>query len=128
MNSQEISLLTDIKASLIHLGFTFNKFDKKEMEVSAVHPLFSKKNINEVFQEFINVETLGFKTKSDSLNDYTAKILSKSSSIKSGNKLEKLELDSLVDDLFACKDPNVSPFNKLIFKVISIETIKKMFF
>lgn len=128
LNSQEISLLTDIKASLIHLGFTFNKFDKKEMEVSAVHPLFSKKNINEVFQEFINVETLGFKTKSDSLNDYTAKILSKSSSIKSGNKLEKLELDSLVDDLFACKDPNVSPFNKLIFKVISIETIKKMFF
>ena len=127
LNSKEISFVTDIKASLIHLGFTFNKFDIQEIEVTAVHPLFSKKNINEVFQEFINIETLGFKIKSDSLNDYTAKILSKSSSLKSGNKLEKLELDSLINDLFACKDPNVSPFNKLIFKVISIETIKKMF-
>ena len=127
LNSKEISLVTDIKTSLIHLGFAFNKFDKKEIEVTAVHPLFSKNNINEVFQEFINIETLGFKIKSDSLNDYTAKILSKSSSLKSGNKLEKLELDSLINDLFACKDPNVSPFNKLIFKVISIETIKKMF-
>ena len=126
-NSKEISLLIDIKPSLIHLGFIFNKFDNQQIEISAVHPLFSKKNIDEVFQEFINVETLGFKTKSDSLNDYTAKILSKSSSIKSGNKLSKLELDSLVNDLFACKDPNVSPFNKLIFKVIPIETIKKMF-
>ena len=127
LNSKEISLVTDIKTSLIHLGFAFNKFDKKEIEVTAVHPLFSKNNINEVFQEFINIETLGFKIKSDSLNDYTAKILSKSSSLKSGNKLEKLELDSLINDLFACKDPNVSPFNKLIFKVISIETVKKMF-
>ena len=127
LNSKEISLVTDIKTSLIHLGFAFNKFDKKEIEVTAVHPLFSKNNINEVFQEFINIETLGFKIKSDSLNDYTAKILSKSSSLKSGNKLEKLELDSLINDLFACKDPNVSPFNKLIFKVISVETIKKMF-
>ena len=127
LNSKEISLVTDIKTSLIHLGFAFNKFDKKEIEVTAVHPLFSKNNINEVFQEFINIETLGFKVKSDSLNDYTAKILSKSSSLKSGNKLEKLELDSLINDLFACKDPNVSPFNKLIFKVISVETIKKMF-
>ena len=126
-NSKEISLIIDIKPSLIHLGFIFNKFDKKQIEISAVHPLFSKKNINEVFQEFINVETLGFKTKSDSLNDYTAKILSKSSSTKSGNKLNKLELDSLVNDLFACKDPNVSPFNELIFKVIPFETIKKMF-
>ena len=35
---------------------------------------------------------------------------------------------SLVNDLFACKEANISPFNKLIFKVISLESIKKMFF
>ena len=75
----------------------------------------------------INDEILDFKSKCDSLNDYTAKILSKCSSINSGYKLEKLQQDSLVNDLFACKDPNISPFNELIFKVISIETIKKMF-
>ena len=126
-NLQEIRLLKDIKPSLIHLGFAFKIFNKNEIEVSSIHPLFTKKNINEVFQEFIKVETLGIKDKSDSLNDYVAKTLSKSSSVNSGYKLEKIELDSLVNDLFACKDPNVSPFNRLIFKVISIETIKKMF-
>lgn len=126
-NSQEIRLLKDIKPSLVHLGFAFKIFNKNEIEVSSIHPLFTKKNINEVFQEFIKVETLGIKDKSDSLNDYVAKTLSKSSSVNSGYKLEKIELDSLVNDLFACKDPNVSPFNRLIFKVISIETIKKMF-
>ena len=126
-NSKEINLLADIKESLLHLGFNFKVFNDNEIEVSSVHPTFSNKNINEVFQEFINNEAIECKTKSDSLNDYTAKILSKSSSIKSGRKLNKLELDSIVNDLFACKEPNVSPFKRLIFKVISVETIKNMF-
>jgi DNA mismatch repair protein MutL len=62
------------------------------------------------------------------LNDYMAKVLSKCSSIKSGIKLENKEQESLVHDLFACKDPNISPFKKMIFKVIPIESINKMFF
>lgn len=127
LNSKEIGLIIDIKKSLVHLGFRFNKFDKNGIEVSAIHPIFLEKQIHDVFQELINDEILDFKSKCDSLNDYTAKILSKCSSINSGYKLEKLQQDSLVNDLFACKDPNISPFNELIFKVISIETIKKMF-
>ena len=127
MNSKEIGLLIDIKKSLLHLGFRFNKFDKNGIEVSAIHPIFLEKQIHDLFQELINDEILDFKSKCDSLNDYTAKILSKCSSINSGHKLEKLQQDSLINDLFACKDPNISPFNELIFKVISIETIKKMF-
>ena len=127
LNKEEIRLLIDIKSSLIHLGFSFNKFDKNEIEVSAIHPIFSEKKIHEVFQELIENETSDFKNNSDSLNDYIAKVLSKCSSINSGDKLEKIQQDSLINDLFACKDPNVSPFNKLIFKVISVETVKNIF-
>ena len=127
LNKEEIRLLIDIKSSLIHLGFSFNKFDKNEIEVSAIHPIFSEKKIHKVFQELIENETSDFKNKSDSLNDYIAKVLSKCSSINSGDKLEKIQQDSLINDLFACKDPNVSPFNKLIFKVISVETVKNIF-
>ena len=127
LNKEEIRLLIDIKSSLIHLGFSFNKFDKNEIEVSAIHPIFSEKKIHEVFQELIENETSDFKNNSDSLNDYIAKVLSKCSSINSGDKLEKIQQDSLINDLFACKDPNVSPFNKLIFKVIPVETVKNIF-
>ena len=56
-----------------------------------------------------------------------AKVLSKCSSIKSGKILEKDEQESLINDLFACKDSNISPFNKLISKVIPVDSIKKMF-
>jgi len=128
LNSEEIRLLRSIKKSLIHLGFNFSKFNSNEIEVSAIHPVFLEDQIDEIFRELIDNEISDYKKNSDSLNDYMAKILSKCSSIKSGIKLENKEQESLVHDLFACKEPNISPFNKLIFKVISIESINKMFF
>lgn len=128
LNSEEIRLLKSLKKSLIHLGFNFNKFNKNEIEVSAIHPVFLEDQIDEIFRELIDNEISDYKKNSDSLNDYMAKVLSKCSSIKSRIKLENKEQESLVHDLFACKDPNISPFKKMIFKVIPIESINKMFF
>ena len=128
LNSQEIRLLSNMRKSLVNLGFSFNKFDENQIEVSAIHPVFLENKIQEVFQELIDNEISEFKNNSNSLNDYIAKVLSKCSSIKSGFKLEKLQQESLVNDLFACKESNISPFDKIIFKIVSTDSIKKMFF
>ena len=128
LNSQEIKLLSNMRKSLVNLGFSFNKFDENQIEVSAIHPVFLENKIQEFFQELIDNEISEFKNNSNSLNDYIAKVLSKCSSIKSGFKLEKLQQESLVNDLFACKESNISPFDKIIFKIVSTDSIKKMFF
>jgi|TARA_B110000305_G_C19464871_1_gene657129 DNA mismatch repair protein MutL len=128
LNSQEIRLLSNMRKSLVNLGFSFNKFDENQIEVSAIHPVFLENKIQEFFQELIDNEISEFKNNSNSLNDYIAKVLSKCSSIKSGFKLEKLQQESLVNDLFACKESNISPFDKIIFKIVSTDSIKKMFF
>lgn len=47
--------------------------------------------------------------------------------IKHGQKLQKLELNALVDELFACKMPKMTPSGKAVFKMISLEDIQKMF-
>jgi DNA mismatch repair protein MutL len=127
-NSEEIRMLELVKNSLIHLGFKFVKFDSKGVKISGIHPFFSENQINALFQELIDSQISEFKKTSHTINDFLAKILSKSSSLKSSIKLEKKVQESLVNDLFACKDPNVSPFDKLIFKVISTEEINKIFF
>jgi len=128
LNSQEIRLLSNMRKSLVNLGFSFNKFDENQIEVSAIHPVFLENKIQEFFQELIDNEISEFKNNSNSLNDYIAKVLSKCSSIKSGFKLEKLQQESIVNDLFACKESNISPFDKIIFKIVSTDSIKKMFF
>ncbi len=127
-NNEENRILESVKNPLIHLGFKFNKFDQEGIEISGIHPFFSENQIDSFFQELINSEISNFQKTSHTINDFLAKILSKSSSLKSGVQLEKKIQVSLVNDLFACKDPNISPFNKLIFKIISTEEINKIFF
>ncbi len=48
LNSQEIRLLSDMRKSLVNLGFSFNKFDENQIEVSAIHPVFLENKIQEV--------------------------------------------------------------------------------
>ena len=128
LNTTEIRFLMEAKTSLIHLGFNFSKFTKNQVEVSSIHPVFSENQIHDVFQTLINNQMSDYKNNSDSLNDYISKVLAKCSAIKNGDNLGIAQQESLVNDLFACKEANISPFNKLIFKVISLESIKKMFF
>ena len=127
-NKSEIMILKTLKKPLIHLGFKFKKFDSNNVVLSAFNPIFKENDIFDIFQNLIENQSSDVKKTSLSANDYMAKIFSISSCIKKGIKLEQKEQEALVNDLFACKDPNVSPLNKLIFKVISIDSIDKKIF
>ena len=127
-NKSEIMILKTLKKPLIHLGFKFKIFDSNNIVLSAFNPVFKESDIFDIFQNLIENQSSDVKKTSLSANDYMAKIFSISSCIKKGIKLEQKEQEALVNDLFACKDPNVSPLNKLIFKVISIDSIDKKIF
>ena len=126
-NSEEIRMLKLIEAPLIHLGFKFNSFGEEVIEISGIHPFLNQSHIFELFQEFLRNKDYGQDNATHTLNDLIAKLLSKYSSISSNETINVKLQESLVNDLFACKDPNVSPFGKLIFKLISLEEIIKIF-
>ena len=109
------------------MGFKFNAFSSENIEISGIHPFLNKKNINELFQDFLRNKDYSKDYAIHTLNDLIAKLLSKYSSISSNENINIKLQESLVNDLFACKDPNVSPFGKLIFKLISLEEIIKIF-
>ena len=67
------------------------------------------------------------KNLSHTLNDMLAKLLSKHTSINSNEEINNKLQESLVNDLFACKDSNVCPFGKLIYKVVSTQEINTFF-
>tara|TARA_B100000767_G_scaffold67817_1_gene64343 strand:- start:1347 stop:3122 length:1776 start_codon:yes stop_codon:yes gene_type:complete len=126
-NSEEIRMLKLIEAPLIHLGFKFNSFGDEGIEISGIHPFLDQSHVLELFQEFLKNKDYGQDNATHTLNDLIAKLLSKYSSISSNETINIKLQESLVNDLFACKDPNVSPFGKLIFKLISLEEIIKIF-
>ncbi len=126
-NSEEIRMLKLLEAPLVHLGFKFNNFGSDNIEISGIHPFLNQKNINDLFQDFLRNKDYNQDNAVHTLNDLIAKLLSKYSSISSNENINVKLQESLVNDLFACKDPNVSPFGKLIFKLISLDEIIKIF-
>ena len=69
-----------------------------------------------------------FNTSNDfSASDFFAKRLSKITSIKSGQKLNSDEQEYIVNHLFSCKEPNLSPDNKQIFITLNKNDIENKF-
>ena len=62
-----------------------------------------------------------------SQTDLLAKSLAKSLAIKTGQRLTNEEQEHLVNSLFACKEPNISPTNKSTFVTMRVEDIDKKF-
>jgi DNA mismatch repair protein MutL len=62
-----------------------------------------------------------------SVTDLISKSLSKSLAIKNGQKLAPTEQEHLVNSLFACKEPSVSPTNRATFITMSIDELDKKF-
>ena len=56
-----------------------------------------------------------------------AKSFSKTLAIKTGTILSALEQENLVNDLFSCKEPSISPFGKSTFKTLTLKEIDLIF-
>ena len=123
LSKKEIIIIKELEASLINVGFLFSKFSDSEIELSSFNPIFSQENIEDFFAEIVENQEKELRKVSSSLNDYLAKIFSKSHCIKRNKILDSVEQQSIINDLFACKEPSVSPFNKIIFKVIPLNSI-----
>ena len=62
-----------------------------------------------------------------SQTDLLAKSLAKTLGIKRGKVLLAEEQQQLIDDLFACKETQLSPFNRQIFVSLDKEELEKKF-
>ncbi len=112
-------ILHKLKDTLIHLGFIFEKFSNKEIEVKGIHPIFNHNNLEDFFHELIEKEVLNYKNHSSSINDYLAKLICLSKSLKIDHLVNEKEQVLLLNQLFACKESKFTPDNKKVF--ISVE-------
>ena len=124
LSKKEINVISGLKTNLIAIGFKFSKFTKSEIELSAFNPIFEKESIEGFFRDIIVDHENDLNKINSSLNDFMARVFSKSHSSKSKKSLILQEQHSLINNLFACKEPSVSPFNQKIFKVIPLDSIE----
>ena len=98
-----------------------------EVVISGLPAQISDTEVNEILHDLIYNLQENLPEDSFSLSDSISKFMAKSVAVKSGKYLNTIELENIVNGLFACKDPNVSPFNKPIFITLTTEDLDKRF-
>ena len=106
------------------LGFEFGLAENL-LEITSLPNQLKNNSIEEIIDDILDNDF--DKSNSLSNSDFFAKALSKSSSIKSGEKLNSNEQEFLVNQLFSCKEPYLSPYNKQIFITLSKNDIENIF-
>jgi DNA mismatch repair protein MutL len=126
-SKNEIHLIEELKESLTNTGFQFEANHEDHIVITGLPIHVTEAQVNTIFEELLNDLQHGIPGNSFSQNDTIAKSMAKSLAVKSGTFLTEREQENIVDGLFACKDPNVSPFQKPTFITISVEDLDKKF-
>ena len=126
-SSNEMDLLRELQLSLENLGFIFDAVTEESMVVSGLPITISESQASIVLDDLLTDLQDGIVSNSFSENDSIAKSMAKSLAVKTGTYLTEKEQENLVHNLFGCKEPNVSPFQKPTFITMSVEDLDKKF-
>lgn len=123
----EIELVRELQLSLENLGFIFDAFAESSIVISGLPITITESKASIVLDDLLTDLQNGIVTDSFSQNDTIAKSMAKSLAVRTGTYLSEKEQENLVHNLFACKEPNVSPFQKPTFITMSVEDLDKKF-
>jgi DNA mismatch repair protein MutL len=126
-SNSEFAQLYELKPLLESIGFNFSLFTETEIEIIGIPSVISESETNQVLLDLIENINDEMQENSFSLSDKMAKLMAKSIAIKSGKSLNIEEMENLINELFACKDPNFSPFNQKICHTLTIDELDKKF-
>ena len=123
----ELGLLVQLKEGLENTGFVFGKIEDETLEVMGIPTSLPEAEVPIVIEQLLSdleneVPDSGF-----SQTDTLAKSMAKSMAVKAGETLDEVSREHLVNSLFACKEPTVSPSNRTTFITMSAEELDRKF-
>jgi DNA mismatch repair protein MutL len=126
-SKNEIHLIEELQLSLTNTGFQFDANLDDHIVITGLPTHVSDSQVNLIFEQLLEDLYDGTPSNSFSQNDTIAKSMAKSLAVKSGMYLTEKEQENIVNGLFACKEPHVSPFQKPTFITMSVEDLDKKF-
>jgi DNA mismatch repair protein MutL len=126
LSLQDFNLAKEITEELNESGFIFDFLGKSSLVFLGIPSDLDQEKLNESFdeilEEFKNTANSNLKN-----SEKMAKALAISSSIKTGRKLNQLEMSSLINQLFELEIPNNGINKKSTFITISMNEIANKF-
>ena len=120
-------LLIEIFSDICSLGFDIRDVGDHTVEIRGIPADIEMEDPKEWIERFIR----DYKEREADIKQETgqklAAAMAKSFSINAGRVLEKEEMREIMDQLFACSEPGITPDGKAVFRILETEDIDKMF-
>ncbi len=127
LSSPDSDLIHELMDEFAKLGFQMEDFGQNTFIVTGSPADFPDVNVQQLIDGMLeNYKTNKANLKIDKINNL-ARSMAKNLSLKPNKSLSSEEMQGLVDDLFACKVPGISPSGKSIIVNITMDEIEKRF-
>jgi len=123
----EVVLLKEIRASLHQMGFDFEEMKEDHVVLSGLPINVAESEAQIVLDDLIMNFQEGIPETNYIQTEKIAKTLAKSLAVKSGTVLSESEQEGIVNALFGCKEPTISPFMKTTFVEMKVDDIERKF-
>jgi len=126
-SKQEIELLKSVREHLENTGFVFGEIGGEEISISGIPTVTTESEVSVLLEKLVSdieqeVPDSGF-----SLTDLLARSIAGSIAVRTGVDLVKEQQQHIVNSLFACTEPTVTPDNKPTFITLTVDDIDKKF-
>jgi DNA mismatch repair protein MutL len=126
-SKSEIGIINDLREQLEMFGFAFEQTDEEQLNIAGIPALVPESEVGIVMDQLIaEAQTHGDQLDT-SAADLLSRTMSKALAVKTGTPLNEASRQSLVNDLFACREPKLCPFQKPTYITMTESEIDKNF-
>jgi DNA mismatch repair protein MutL len=124
---QDSFLMQEIMPELRSLGFDIQPFGQNTFVVHGMPADHTEENEQSLIEGLLERYKSSFGGESLTRKERLAQSLARQTAIKKGQRLEPKEMKSVIEELFVCKEPNVTPGGKATFITIHLQDIEQRF-
>ena len=127
IDEKDLQLIEDLKSDLFKLGFDIELFDRDSIVVKGVPVEAASLEVGELLQDFLNHFQSGAGQLGTDYHNELAKGMARGLKIRDNKRMSNSEMLNLVDSLFACTQPTVTPSGKSVFFTHTLDEIQRKF-
>ena len=127
LNAADYQVCLEMISPMEQLGFDIRDFGNNSMVIhgfpAEMKPADAGNTIELMIEQYKTLQGLNHTQHAESV----ARAAAKTSAIHYGKQLNDMEMQELIDQLFACENPNQTPSGKLIVRIMDLEELDAHF-
>jgi len=127
LRPDDLQLFQDWKNHFLRLGFDITEFGRDSLIVSSTPPNIKDSDIGGILESIFETLKSATPDHKSNKNLFLARAMAKKMAIKRGKMLYQEELLSIIESLFACKAPEISPEGKPTMVILTFDELKQKF-